>query len=182
MSNSSKNPGIVVINNFLDDNECSVLINHIENLEKGWINSNNFRKMSFNPESKKIKEIVVKCLEKAKETFQYDELYVAEYLLSFYSAGFSMGVHSDLEDEKEYFEVSIVTYLNDDFTGGDIFFPFLKLKHSPKKGDIAIFLSKLDENIHGVEEVTSGKRYVMPIWTTSSKELKSNYIHNNEKE
>ena len=30
MPSSSKNPGVVVINNFLNDNECSVLINHIE--------------------------------------------------------------------------------------------------------------------------------------------------------
>lgn len=182
MSSSVKNSGIIVINDFLNNSECNILIDHIENLEKGWKHSNDLRKMSFNPESEQIKKIVIKCLNKAKEVFKYDTLYVAEYLLSFYSTGYNMEVHSDLEDEKEHFEVSIVTYLNNDFSGGDIFFPLLDLRYKPKKGDIVLFLSKPNNNIHGVEKITSGKRYVMPIWTTTLKQFKLNYIHQNEKE
>jgi len=178
MSARSENNDIVIINNFLTNEECNILVKYIDNLEVGWGLSTEDRKMALNPESDEIKSLVTKCLNKAKEVFNYDELYVAEYLLSFYSTEFHMEVHSDLEDGKEHFEVSIVTYLNDEFTGGDIVFPKLNVRHSPKKGDIALFLSKPEQNIHGVEQVTSGKRYVMPIWTTTNKEFAFNFIHN----
>lgn len=178
MSVSNKDFGVVIINDFLNNEECKTLIDYIENLDKGWGTSNELRKMSLNPESKEIKLLVIKCLNKAKEVFNYEELYVAEYLLSFYSSGYYMDIHTDLEDGKDHFDVSIVTYLNDEFTGGDIVFPKINLRHSPKKGDIAMFLSKPDENIHGVEKVTSGKRYVMPIWTTKEKDFASKFIHN----
>jgi predicted 2-oxoglutarate/Fe(II)-dependent dioxygenase YbiX len=172
----NKNIGVNVFSNFLTDSECDVLVQHIDSLEKGWGTSGEMRKMSFNPESKEIKELVIKCLNKTKEIYGND-LFIAEYLLSSYSAGFHMDIHSDLEDEKDHFEVSIVTYLNNDFTGGDIVFPKINFRHSPKKGDIAIFLSKPEEHIHGVETVTSGKRYVMPIWITNKKEKSFKYIH-----
>ena len=169
--------GIKVFNDFLNDDECSLLINYLENIEPGWGSSNQLRKMSFNPQSNEIKQLVLKCLDKAKEIYGND-LYIAEYLLSFYSTGYSMNIHTDLEDGKDHFQVSIVTYLNNDFTGGDIVFPVLNFRHAPKKGDIAIFLSKPEENIHGVEPVLSGKRYVMPIWITDQKEHAFDFIHN----
>lgn len=178
MSISDKNPGVVVVNNFLNDEECKTLVDYIDNLEKGWGGSNDQRKMSLNPQSDNIKALVIKCLNEAKKVFNKEELYVAEYLLSFYSTGFHMDVHTDLEDGKDHFTVSIVTYLNSDFTGGDIVFPELNIRHQPKKGDIAMFLSQPHENVHGVEPVTSGKRYVMPIWTTDNKLFAFDYIHN----
>jgi prolyl 4-hydroxylase len=177
MSSSDKDLGITVVNDFLNDEECQVLINYLEDVEPGWGNSNELRKMSFNPESDKIKELVLKCLNKVKE-FYGNDLFIAEYLLSYYSSGYSMNVHTDLEDGKDHFKVSVVTYLNNDFTGGDIVFPKLDFRYSPKKGDIAIFLSKPEQNIHGVEVVKSGKRYVMPIWITDEEEHAFKYIHN----
>jgi hypothetical protein len=171
MSGSIKDPGLIVVNNFLNDEECKTLIDYIDGLEVGWGSSNNFRKMSFNPQSKEINILVIKCLNKAKEVFNNQDLYIAEYLLSSYSTGFEMGIHTDLEDGKNHFQVSLVTYLNSDFSGGDIVFPKLNKRHSPKKGDIALFLSKPETNIHGVEIVTSGTRYVMPIWITDQKDF-----------
>ena len=177
MSSSYKDLGVTVVNDFLNDEECQVLINYLENVESGWGNSNQLRKMSFNPESDKIKELVLKCLDKVKEIYGND-LFVAEYLLSYYSTGYHMDVHSDLEDGKNHFKVSLVTYLNNDFTGGDIVFPILNFRYAPKKGDLALFLSKPKENIHMVDSVLSGKRYVMPIWITDQKEYALDFIHN----
>lgn len=177
MSSSDKDLGVTVVNDFLNDEECQELINYLEDVEPGWGNSTELRKMSFNPESDKIKELVLKCLNKVKEYYG-NNLFIAEYLLSYYSSGYSMNVHTDLEDGKDHFEVSVVTYLNNDFTGGDIVFPELGFRYSPKKGDIAIFLSKPKHNIHGVEVVKSGKRYVMPIWITDQKEHALKFIHN----
>jgi prolyl 4-hydroxylase len=177
VGNEDNSIGIKVFNDFLNDEECNVLIDYLENNELGWGNSNELRKMSFNPQSPEIKELVLKCLKKVKEVYG-DDLFIAEYLLSSYSTGYSMNVHTDLEDGKDHFQVSVVTYLNSDFTGGDIVFPILGFRHAPKKGDIAMFLSKPEENIHGIEPVISGKRYVMPIWITDQKEYAFDFIHN----
>ena len=136
--------------------------------------ANNLRKILINPEFEDIKPILNKALLKIKEVTNINDLFVTEFLLSCYYPGYSMGIHTDLEDGKDHFAMSAVVYLNDDFGGGDIIFPLLDLKHSPSMGDLAWFNSSDPECIHGVEEVTSGVRYVMPIWITSDpeKELK----------
>ena len=52
----------------------------------------------------------------------------------------------------------IALYLNNDYEGGDIFFPNLDFRYHPKAGDLLIF--KIDPDfVHYTETVTSGTRY-----------------------
>lgn len=60
-------------------------------------------------------------------------------------------------------DLSAVYFLNDDFAGGELFFPLLDLVIPPQAGTLVCFPS--DHNyIHGVKPVTSGHRYTVVTW------------------
>ena len=60
-------------------------------------------------------------------------------------------------------DLSVVYFLNDDFTGGELFFPQLDLAVAPEAGTLVCFPS--DHNyVHGVRPVTSGHRYTVVTW------------------
>jgi hypothetical protein len=56
-------------------------------------------------------------------------------------------------------EYGCVVYINDDFEGGDLYYPKLGLSYTPSAGDLVIHGSRIR---HGVSEVKSGIRYVYP--------------------
>jgi predicted 2-oxoglutarate/Fe(II)-dependent dioxygenase YbiX len=60
-------------------------------------------------------------------------------------------------------DLSVVYFLNDDFTGGELVFPELDFVIKPAAGTLVCFPS--DHNyIHGVNPVTSGHRYTIVTW------------------
>lgn len=60
-------------------------------------------------------------------------------------------------------DLSVVYFLNDDFAGGELFFPQLDLVIKPAAGTLVCFPS--DHNyVHGVRPVTSGHRYTAVTW------------------
>jgi predicted 2-oxoglutarate/Fe(II)-dependent dioxygenase YbiX len=60
-------------------------------------------------------------------------------------------------------DLSLVYFLNDDFEGGELFFPALDLVIEPVVGMLVCFPS--DHNfIHGVRAVTAGHRYTIVTW------------------
>lgn len=60
-------------------------------------------------------------------------------------------------------DLSLVYFLNDDFAGGELFFPALELVVKPETGTLVCFPS--DHNfIHGVRPVTAGHRYTIVTW------------------
>jgi hypothetical protein len=60
-------------------------------------------------------------------------------------------------------------YFNEDFEGGEIYFPNLDYQYKPVKGAALIF--PCNEYLHGVKAITKGYRYTMPIEITQNKEL-----------
>lgn len=60
-------------------------------------------------------------------------------------------------------DLSVVYFLNDDFVGGELFFPGLDLVIHPEAGTLVCFPS--DHNyVHGVRPVSSGQRYTVVTW------------------
>ena len=57
-----------------------------------------------------------------------------------------------------------VIYLNDDYEGGEIYFPDIGLSHKPAAGTLLCFEGSLR---HGVRAVTRGLRYTSPGWYSS---------------
>jgi predicted 2-oxoglutarate/Fe(II)-dependent dioxygenase YbiX len=60
-------------------------------------------------------------------------------------------------------DLSVVYFLNDDFRGGELVFPRLKLTLRPKAGTLVCFPS--DHNyVHGVRPVKTGRRFTLVTW------------------
>ncbi|CAB4164798.1 Oxoglutarate/iron-dependent dioxygenase [uncultured Caudovirales phage] len=79
-------------------------------------------------------------------------------------------VHSDCEgpdglpamhDGYYQYSLAAICYLNDDYVGGEIFFPHVNKKIKPKAGDLVMFPGRFR---HGVTGVTSGERHTMLCW------------------
>jgi hypothetical protein len=65
----------------------------------------------------------------------------------------------------DFNNMSVTIYLNDDFEGGDYYFPTQGKAFRPKAGDLIIFPGNLHYN-HIISRVTSGSRYTIPLWYT----------------
>ena len=174
---NNKGYGVKVFEDFVTDEDCNYLINFLDNTEDSYGRVGSRRKISLRPESEIIKNILLNILNKAKKEFNNNNLFVTSYMISSYEPGYSMRVHVDTEDMRECNKISMVLYLNNNFEGGDIVFPMINFKHSPKAKELVCFLSEPQENAHGVEVIKSGKRYVFPIFITDEKENASKFIH-----
>lgn len=76
-----------------------------------------------------------------------------------YRPGEGKGIHRDNEGENDLNNVyGLVIYLNEDYEGGEIYYPTLEYSVKPKKNSVLIHYAGLE---HGVNDVTSGIRYVL---------------------
>lgn len=64
-----------------------------------------------------------------------------------------------------YYDLSSLFYLNDDYEGGELYFPKQGVEFKPKKGSAYFFPGDMNY-IHGVKEVKSGIRYTCPLFWT----------------
>ena len=69
----------------------------------------------------------------------------------------------DMEHPTNYRDYSVIFYLNDDYEGGEIYFPDHDIEISPKKGMAVVFPSNGDYN-HGVKEIKNSQRFTIPVW------------------
>lgn len=67
-----------------------------------------------------------------------------------------------------WYDIATIIYLNDDYEGGELYFPKQDIQFKPKAGGAYFFPGDLNY-IHGITEVTSGIRYTCPFfWTIKS--------------
>ena len=67
-----------------------------------------------------------------------------------------------------FIEYAALTYLNDDYEGGEIYFPDYDLEIKPLPGEL-IFFPGTQHYVHGVREVISGNRYAFMTFFTTPK-------------
>ena len=67
-----------------------------------------------------------------------------------------------------FIECAALTYLNDDYEGGEIYFPDYDIIIKPEPGEL-IFFPGSEHYMHGVKKVTSGNRYVMQNFLSTPK-------------
>lgn len=78
-------------------------------------------------------------------------------LVNRFSTGRDMDVHHDAILDSSI-KFGAVIYLNDNYDGGEIFYPKLNFEYKPRCGDLVIHPA-IDGYEHGVRMVTGGNRY-----------------------
>jgi predicted 2-oxoglutarate/Fe(II)-dependent dioxygenase YbiX len=98
-----------------------------------------------------------------------ERLYSDSQQLVLWNEGRSMPVHVDnahpdgSRHNTPHREFASVVYLNDDFEGGEVYFPYAGCRLKPRLGMLIGFRGSA-ETPHGVTAVTKGVRYTMPGW------------------
>ena len=162
---------IRVIEGFIEPEDCKLAQNLIDNSELVPFKYNHDTKQAT--ETPEIFEFMKKYSKKAmkihKELYDINvKLYPSHGALNVWEQGSISGVHKDNHSGAEYVQLTTVSYFNDDFDGGEIYFPEFDFIHKPKTGDAIFFpaFTKESDYEHGVTKVTKGKRYTMGLWFT----------------
>jgi hypothetical protein len=79
-----------------------------------------------------------------------------------FTEGFGMHEHFDSTKPND---IATLIYLNDDYAGGEIYFPEYDISIKPESGDLVCF-PDTPEFVHGVKPITFGTRYTSPRWFT----------------
>lgn len=99
---------------------------------------------------------------KANYDLEFKEYSPAQHIAKFES-GSGMHVHFDQSRPND---IATIIYLNDDYEGGEIYFPDYDIEIKPKVGDLVSFPDNANFR-HGVKETAGGTRYTTPRWFTT---------------
>ena len=174
---------IIKIPNFISDEECAILVDAFEN--NALKNSANgfWDNMIVYPAKLTDRDILELKINTSTRTrkaildlYKPKEIFSDSIMLCQWDVGKQLTSHIDNQDSHEYSTpwrtYSSLVYLNEDFEGGEIFFPRLNEALKPATGMLVIFSSG-PEHEHGVKAVTAGQRYTMPSWYTSDEAHKN---------
>jgi hypothetical protein len=75
------------------------------------------------------------------------------------------GENAGKPNDFPYYDIAGLFYLNEDYNGGELYFPKQGVQFKPKAGAAYFFPGDLNY-IHGVTEITEGIRYVIPFFFT----------------
>ena len=155
----------VVVPDFISQEDIDKAI-HLLNTSKTYVFKNNstVKIIPLRESEAESVALLKKYSDKVLIEHGVENLSTVEGFLSFWRYGASAAVHKDNHEDFEYLTNSTIIYLNDDYEGGEIYFPNLNFTYKPKKGDAIIFPCNTENYDHGVKEVTSGNRYTIAMW------------------
>ena len=175
-------PEILAIENFLDRSQCE-LIRAAFNMSRGKLGANpvdpfwSDRLLWFDqidPFAIGAKAV----MQQARFVIAYriaehfgvqGRLYSDSQQLVLWNEGHSMPVHVDnahpdgRQHRTPHRDFAAVLYLNEEFEGGEVFFPLQGVRLKPSTGLLVGFRGTA-ESPHGVTAVRKGERFTMPCW------------------
>ncbi len=90
------------------------------------------------------------------QNYSIPNLKVEDFMFSKYMPGCHIKAHSDTGVYSTSRVVTAVQYLNEDYDGGNLFFPDMGVSIRPERGDLILFWSEYN---HGVNVISKGVRY-----------------------
>ena len=171
-----------VVEDFLTDHERRKLLRYAKNPKAPWENylpeGDVWRGRMINPRSMNsntlalMENIRARVAAHIKADYGIERPVYADTLqLIRWRVGDNQEPHADCEEpdrrpnEMPWRAFASIIYLNDDFEGGEIYWPELGLQPPIKPGMLAYFPSTADY-LHGVRAVTKGKRYTFSCFYT----------------
>jgi len=134
-----------------------------------------------NPEVYKIIEKYIDKMANEVEKFFNVKVYGRAPVLMRWFEGIEQQPHADKElndgspNPFPTYDLNSLFYYNDDFTGGELYFPQHDIEITPKPGLAVMFVG--DRNyLHGVRTVTSGERWTTPSFYTVVENLNEEYL------
>lgn len=112
-----------------------------------------------------IKNAFYTCAEKYKNYYnlEHEVIIDTEFGIKKYYVGRGLGPHADQYDGNMKLRYSMVLYLNDDYEGGELWFPNHDIIIKPKPGSLAIFPS-YEPYLHASKAIISGSKYMCPAF------------------
>lgn len=136
--------------------------------------------VKVNPEIPKIISTMVERLKYVVQDHFKVEIYPTSPTIVRWMPGQYQLPHADKElhegenagkpNDFPYYDLASLFYLNDDYEGGELYFPNQNIQIKPKSGAAYFFPGDMNY-IHGVTEVKNGIRYTCPFFWTISKHV-----------
>jgi len=163
------------IKGFMNPDDAAKIYNHAKRFDDGFkMHGNNekeFKVYTYHeiennePEilalmqeyALKVYNHVLETYGEAFEPFNPHKTHIAKF-----DEGHGMHVHFDSSRPND---IATLVYLNDDYLGGEIYFPDYQISIKPEPGDLLCFPDQ-PRYVHGVKEILKGTRYTTPRWFT----------------
>ncbi len=123
-----------------------------------------------------LKEIATAIRLKIKEHYGLDELYSDTFQIVRWFPGMYQQVHADNPSKEQmnngldlsHRDFGAIVYINDDYEGGQTYYPDHDVYITPKSGRLAVHPGTPD-HMHGVTEVVGTTRYtISSFWTLTN--------------
>ena len=170
---------IKVVENFISEPDALVLIEEIQRpsevnpYPEYYKDRNGGTALPYNSRVMDIlKKYAIRANLVQKEFFNLDkDVIVTKAFGSGWVTGTKGNPHIDAIEKETFIEYSTVIYLNDEYEGGEIYFPKQDFEHRPLKFSAIFFPGNKYEYLHGVKEITDGNRYTALFMQSTQKEF-----------
>lgn len=148
---------IFEIEDFISEEENSLIMNFVSNLhQKSWQKDQD--KQYFKISGNKIFHFLDDDIRTRVEKVFYSEYEIQQFLAIYkYAENNKHNRHTD-DGTVEKVRYGVVVYLNDDFDGGEVFYPELNITYKPKARSMLVHKAS---TWHEVLPVKQGNRYVI---------------------
>ncbi len=126
-------------------------------------------------------KVLKTCLEDYESRYNFKMEFMEAINFVRYNPGQHFSVHTD-HGFSYNCTLSSIVYLNDDYKGGELWFPYLEINFKPQKGDV-IFFPSTYIYAHGAMPVTDGIKYsAVTMFDYKDNNLQYNRMANKVKE
>jgi predicted 2-oxoglutarate/Fe(II)-dependent dioxygenase YbiX len=179
------NPDIFYVENFLSEEEISILKNEAE--ENNWVEQSKDLVLTDewsgkikNIKNKELFSLIRKRIFESIDENKNLSVMLGETIRRYLPTNneneeWAMGPHHDGQEDPWLF--GAIVYINDNYEGGEIVYTNLNIEIKPKPG--MVILHKANENtVHAVKKIISGERYVLSffIGDPTNEKLKNKVI------
>lgn len=170
---------IKIVEDFITEQDANILIDEIKSPSKTNPYPEYYKDRNGGtafPYNNRVMDILKKYSVRAnyiqQEFFNLkDKVIVTKAFGSGWTVGTSGAPHIDAVQKEPFIEYSTVIYLNDEYEGGEIYFPKQGFSTKAKKYSAIFFPGNDLAYLHGVKEITSGNRYTALYMQSTKKEF-----------